>query len=139
MGALQGLICLAFLPIFVFAVALVLNPYKDGRVWLEETHTQLGLNPCTFRTWTGGCPCPSCGMTSSFALFVRGDLWHSLQANFAGTYLATLALLFIPWALISAVRGRLLWVRSGDTLAIRLVVSFAAIMFLRWAWSCCCG
>ena len=93
-----GLACLVFLPTIVFAVALVLDPYRDGRVWLEETHTQLGLAPCTFRSLTHGCPCPACGMTSSFALFVRGDLWHSLQANFAGTLLATMALLFIPWA-----------------------------------------
>ena len=38
-------------------------------------------------------------MTTSFTLLVRGDVWNSLQANFAGTVLATLGLVFVPWAL----------------------------------------
>ena len=49
-----------------------------------ETHRQLGLPPCTFKEMTG-LPCPSCGMTSSFALLVRGDVMNSLRANAVGT------------------------------------------------------
>ena len=127
-----GLVGLVLVPTSVFAVALLLDPYRDGRVWLEEIHTQMRMDPCTFRRVTGGYPCPACGMTSSFALFIRGDLWHSVQANFAGTFLAIIALLFIPWALISAWRGRLLWVRSAEDLALRVLVFFAFVMFLRW-------
>src|SRR5690349_4956098 len=89
-----GLLGLVLIPTAVFAVALGLDPYRDGRVWLEETHRQLGMPACSFRKLTD-LPCPSCGMTSSFALFVRGDIVHSLEANAAGTLLATMALLFI--------------------------------------------
>lgn len=116
----------------VFAIAIWLNPYKDGKVWLEETHRQLGLAPCTFKHLTG-LPCPSCGMTSSFALLVRGDLWHSAQANFVGTLLAVLCLAVIPWSLASAFQGRVVWIRSFEYVLVRLVVGFLILLLLRWA------
>lgn len=116
----------------VFAIAIWLNPYKDGKVWLEETHRQLGLAPCTFKHLTG-LPCPSCGMTSSFALLVRGDLWHSAQANFVGTLLALLCVAVIPWSLTSALQGRVVWIRSFEYVLVRLVVGFLILLLLRWA------
>ena len=86
--------------VIVFAVAAWLNPYDaDGQALQMETHRQLGLPPCTFYVLTGGLPCPSCGMTTSFALLMHGDVWNSLQANAAGTLLALLGLAFIPWSL----------------------------------------
>src|SRR5205823_3267323 len=69
----------------VFAVAVWLKPYDDdGRPLRMEAHRQLGLPPCTFYSLTG-IPCPSCGMTTSFALLVRGDVVNSARANAAGT------------------------------------------------------
>src|SRR5262249_44252401 len=91
------LIAIALGLALVFGIAAFLDPYRDGRVWTDETHTQLGLPPCTFKVVTG-VPCPSCGMTTSFALLVRGDIYNSLRANFAGTALAVMCLLYIPWA-----------------------------------------
>lgn len=131
-GWVRGsLALLTLIPILVFAVAWSLNPYQQGRVWLAETHTQLGLPPCTFKVLTG-LPCPSCGMSTSFALFVRGDLFHSVQANVAGTTLALIAMLFMPWALLSAWHGRLQVVRNGESLLVRVVVLFLVLMFARW-------
>ncbi len=127
-------VCLPLTALFVvgvFVVALCLDPYKGGKVWLEETHRQMGLPPCTFKYVTG-LPCPSCGMTSSFALLIRGDVWNSLQANAAGTALAVLCLLFIPWSIGSAVCGKLLFVRSIDRVLVRIVVGFLILLFLRW-------
>jgi Protein of unknown function (DUF2752) len=126
-----GLIAVALAWLGVFTVAWRLDPYQDGRVWLEETHRQLGLPPCTFKYYTG-LPCPSCGMTSSFALLVRGDLWHALQANAVGAGLAVLGMVMLPWCLISAWRARWLWFRNIEIVFIRLTVLFLIVMFGRW-------
>src|SRR5262249_29719492 len=92
---------------------------------------QLGLPPCSFKVITG-MPCPSCGMTTSFALFVRGDLWDSVQANFAGTFLAIMCFLYVPWAVGSIWRDKFLWIKSVETTFLRLLVTFMALMLTRW-------
>jgi hypothetical protein len=116
----------------VFAVALWLKPYDEaGRPLRMEAHRQLGLPPCSFYTWTG-LPCPSCGMTTSVALLVRGDLGSSLRANAAGTLLALFVVALIPWGLASAVRGKLLWVRSVERALTRVVAVFLVLMLARW-------
>jgi Protein of unknown function (DUF2752) len=126
-----GLLAMVFVPVTVFAVAWIVDPYQGGRVWLEETHTQLGMPECSFRSMTGQ-PCPSCGMTSSFALFVRGDLLHSLQANAAGTLLAMMSLLFILWGLTTAVMGRMVWLRSWERVVAWMFLVFVGVMLVRW-------
>jgi hypothetical protein len=131
-GVRLGLVLLAVLLAGVFALALHLDPYKDGRVWYDGTHRQLGLPPCTFKDWTK-LPCPTCGMSSSFALLARGDVVRSLKANAAGTVLAVGFLLAIPWSVISAVRGRWLFVRSIEWTLVRLIVALMVLMFVRWA------
>ena len=127
-----SLVLIAVSLLAVFAVAIYLNPYEGGRVWLEETHRQLGLPECTFKTVTG-LPCPSCGMTSSFSLLVHADPWNSLRANFVGTMLALFLLGLVPWSLASAVRGRLLLVRSVEQVLMRLVLGFVVLLLARWA------
>jgi Protein of unknown function (DUF2752) len=118
--------------IAVFITAACLYPYReDGTALTMETHRQLGLPPCTFKELTG-LPCPSCGMTTSFALLMRGDVWHSVQANFVGTLLASLGLLFVPWALVSAWRGRFLFFHAIDMVAFRLAILFIILIFGRW-------
>jgi hypothetical protein len=91
----------------------------------------LNLPDCTFKELTG-LPCPSCGMTTSFSMLVHGDVWNSLRANFAGTALATLGLLYIPWSLASAWRGRFLFIRSLEMTLFRLSVAFMILLFGRW-------
>ena len=115
----------------VFYVAASLDPYDNGQPRRMETHRQLGLPPCTFKDLTG-FPCPSCGMTTSFALLIRGDVWNSMLANFVGTALATFGLVFIPWALTSAAVGRFVLVRSLETLAFWLCMVFLVLLFGRW-------
>jgi len=69
------------------------------------THTQLGMPSCAFATLTGRL-CPSCGMTTSFAWFVRGRIDRSWQANPAGCLLALLTVPLIAWLVGSAVENQ---------------------------------
>jgi hypothetical protein len=128
-----ALVCLASFLIVIFSIAIYLNPYQgDGTAKRWGTHQGLGLPPCTFQEQTG-YPCPSCGMTSSFALLIRGDLWHSLQANFAGTMLGSFCLFLIPWSLASIFKQRLLFVRSFEMMLTIVVSTLMAVMMMRWA------
>jgi hypothetical protein len=115
----------------VFGVARWLDPYENGQPRRMETHVQLGLPPCNFRILTG-VPCPSCGMTTSFALLVRGDLENSLRANAVGTLLALFCLVFVPWSLVSAIRGRSLFLVSLERTAIWIAIVFLALLLIRW-------
>jgi hypothetical protein len=116
----------------VFAIAFWLNPYEEnGQARRLETHRQLGLPPCTFKELTN-LPCPSCGMTTSFALLVRGDLMSSLRANAAGTVLAVLWAAAIPWLLLCGVTGRP-WGRAlAQRTILGLVIAFMVLLFVRW-------
>jgi hypothetical protein len=134
-----SLIALALALSGVFAVAVWLDPYNaDGSPRRMATHMQIGLPPCTFQVTTG-IPCPSCGMTTSFALLMHGDVPNSLRANAVGTLLAAFGLLLIPWCLASAVRRRTLFVRSMERTLTFLVLCFLGLMLLRWgivlAWA----
>jgi hypothetical protein len=116
----------------VFVTAARIDPYdEDGSARRMATHRQLGLPPCTFNEVTG-VPCPSCGMTTSFALLVRGDVLNSLRANAVGTLLAAFCLAVVPWALVSVARRRALWVRSLEHALIAVVLGLLVLMTLRW-------
>ncbi len=117
----------------VFGVALWLDPYQaDGNPRRMETHRQLGLPPCTFYRVTG-LPCPSCGMTTSFALLVRGDLVNSARANFVGTMLAAFGMVLVPWCVVAALTGRTPFIRSLERAVTVVVLAFLGLMLLRWA------
>lgn len=116
----------------VFALACWLNPYKvDGTPRRMATHQQLGLPPCTFWRVTG-LPCPSCGMSTSFALLIRGDLANAMRANSVGALLAGFGLLVLPWSVVSAIRGRTVFVRSLEQTVAWIVTGFLGLALLRW-------
>lgn len=116
----------------VFYIATRVQPYKgDGSAMKSASHETLGLPPCRFKQMSD-IPCPSCGMTTSFALLVRGDIWNSLKANWVGTGLAVLCAFLIPWCLISSFRGRYLWVNRIEAALGFAVGSFTVLMLGRW-------
>jgi hypothetical protein len=119
--------------IAVFTIAAWLNPYdENGQARRMETHKQLGLPACTFKVITG-LPCPSCGMTTSFALLIHGDVWNSLKANAVGTLLALFGLAFIPWSVASVVCNRPLFITSMELALIKIIAAFLILMLLRWS------
>jgi uncharacterized protein DUF2752 len=131
-GVRGTLVGIALGLLMVFAIAAWINPYDDlGLPRQMGTHRQLGLPPCTFRDKLG-MPCPSCGMTTSFAFLVRGDLWNSLRANAVGTLLALVCLAFVPWSAACVVWKRSLFIRSMELTLIWMLVGFMALLLLRW-------
>ena len=84
----------------LLGVAALLDPDERG----YGTHQQFGLSPCWFiEHWN--MRCPSCGMTTSWAHLVRGEVGKSLRANSGGTAMALLAF-WLSWSLLaSAMRG----------------------------------
>ena len=111
----------------LLALARRLEPDPRG----YGTHLQLGLQPCAFATLTGRL-CPTCGMTTAFAWFVRGRLDRSWQANPAGVFIASACLALIPWLLAGAVRGRPVGTRSLEAPLVGLVVAAVALSLLTW-------
>ena len=126
------LVAMALLFTVVLTLAFTLNPYDaDGNPRTMATHTQLGLPPCNFVTLTGK-PCPACGMTTSFALLMKGDVLNSAKANWVGTGLAATCLLAVPWAVGSAMRGRYFAIGSFEKASTVGVIVLLVAMFSRW-------
>lgn len=118
----------------VFAIAFSLNPYNaDGTPRTMATHTQIGMPPCNFVVLAGR-PCPSCGMTTSFALLVRGDVAASLRANWVGTTLAVVWAGLLVWSVASGLAGRMLFIPRGwgEVVLTTAVGAFLVLMLGRW-------
>lgn len=118
---------------FALALATVLVLAR----WLEPdprgfgTHTQLGLWPCAFKATTGR-PCPTCGMTTSFAWFARGELVRAWQANPVGILLAPTCLALIPWLLLASARASPWPFRDLEYPLVGLSVAVVASTLISW-------
>lgn len=127
LAAAVAVICAAVL---VMAAMLTPDPRGFG------THQQLGghaFAPCGALIVTG-YPCPTCGMTTSFAHLMHGHLIASFVAQPAGMLLciATMATLLIATTI--AIRGRapvVYWERIGS---VRIALTFAFIFLGGWAF-----
>lgn len=110
-----------------FGLAARLEPDARG----YGTHQQLGLPPCSFRMLLS-LPCPSCGGTTCFALFVRGRWWQAVSANAATFVLACVCAGLIPWSLVCAVRGRLWGIRRLVPSLSVLLLALTAVALVNW-------
>lgn len=111
----------------VFVVARWLEPSPKG----FGTHTQLGLPACQFEAVTGR-PCPSCGMTTSFAWFARGELVQGWRANAAGMVLAAGCVGLVPWLLAGALAGKTLGFRTLERPLLGVIVVTVAVSLVSW-------
>jgi uncharacterized protein DUF2752 len=105
--------------------------------WLEPsplglgTHQQLGLPPCTMR-FLFHIRCPSCGMTTSWAHLMEGNLLGSLKANAGGTLLGLTALLSGPWLVASGLRGRWLWGPPHELAVLAVAAAVVLVTLADW-------
>jgi hypothetical protein len=125
-GRLTAIILAAGLSALLL-LAAVLRP--DPRHY--GTHQQLGLPPCSF-TVLFGKRCPTCGMTTAWSHLVRGQPIGALRASVSGSLLGALALLAVPWLVISAIRGRWLGWAPEAVAAARVALAVAAITLVEW-------
>lgn len=102
-------VVVALMCVAVLATAASVRPDPRG----YGTHERLGLRPCGFQLMFN-LPCPSCGSTTSFAHFVRGEFGNSARTNPAAMLLAATMVVAVPWLLASSLIGRL-W-RMNDPL-----------------------
>jgi hypothetical protein len=124
---IAALIAAACLTVLLIARILAPNPAGVG------THTAMGLPSCEFLARTG-IPCPTCGMTTSFSHFVRGNVAASLYVQPMGTVLATLTAATFWAAAYMAITG-LPVLRLLRILPARYY--FLPLMFLAvaaWGW-----
>ena len=113
--------------VLLLVTARFLEPSPEGM----GTHRQLGLPSCSFVSLYG-MPCPSCGMTTSWSCFVRGDLISAVAANPGGLLLALIAVAAIPWLLVSGIRGRWLFGPLNNGVALTLTIIVPTVTLIHW-------
>lgn len=119
-----SLACLA-----VLLVAVELPPSATG----EGTHTRMGLQKCEWLQRVG-VPCPTCGMTTSFAWFARGNWLASFYVQPMGFLLALLTG-GIFWAgLYMALTGGPLQRLLRQIPMNKVLVAMIAFGIIAWGW-----
>jgi hypothetical protein len=133
-GVRVMLLAIAAILTAVFVIAFRIHPYDaEGNPRTMATHTQIGMPPCNFVVLTGK-PCPSCGMTTSFALLVRGDVVNSLKANWVGSTICVLWALTLVWAVASAAWGKMLFVPPGRGELVFTIIVGAVVFLMLARW-----
>jgi hypothetical protein len=116
--------CLALL-----TLSALITPSAEG----HGTHTQLGLPPCGF-AMAFNRPCPTCGMTTSFAHAVRGELGSAVVAQPFGAALAIAASIVFWLCLHTAVTGSRVASMLVGLLATRVLWGIAAAAAAAWVY-----
>lgn len=113
----------------VLGVAAWVSP--DGRG--VGTHEQLGLQPCGMMV-VFGLPCPTCGYTTSFAMFARGR-WLASFWNQPAGFLGALIAAMTAWGGVCvAVWGWRVEGLLGRWFTGRVVVGLAGLVVVAWGW-----
>ncbi|MCE2885121.1 MAG: DUF2752 domain-containing protein [Planctomycetaceae bacterium] len=113
----------------LLVVAWMLPPASDG----FGTHRALGLPPCS---WPArfGLPCPSCGMTTAFALASKGRIVESFATQPMGCVLALAAGMTLVGSIWTLATGRTLWPVYGRMWNARLAWILGIAALLAWAY-----
>ncbi len=111
----------------LLGVTRLLTPNESG----VGTHRALGLPPCgSIVMW--GIPCPSCGMTTSWSWFVRGNIGRSWAANPGGFLLAIFVILMSTWLGISGLINRWWPVRCEPYLVLSIGAIVLVVTLAQW-------
>lgn len=118
----------------VLTVAVLLVPDESGM----GTHRQFGGGPCGMLVMTG-LPCPTCGMTTAFAHFVRGQFLRSFAVQPAGFVLAGGTVGLGVVAGVALIRGR--WPNPAGWILTphRLFLALLGLLLGAWAFKIALG
>ena len=109
------------------AVAASLEPDPRG----HGTHQQFGLPPCTVYQ-VFGVRCPTCGMTTSWAHLVRGQVIGAFAANAGGATSGLLVAACAAWLVASAARGRWIGCLPSANAWAWIAVAVVAVTLVDW-------
>lgn len=124
---LLGLVGLTIVGLLVTAFFLEPSPKGYG------THQGLGLPPCSFKElW--GVPCPSCGMTTSWAHMTKLQVTSSFAANPGGALLALTGMLVGPWLVMTAIKGDWYIGVPQNWVIITVGSSLLVVIIVNWIW-----
>lgn len=113
----------------VLGVARTLAPSPTG----VGTHRQLGLPPDPILEATG-VPMPGCGMTTSFAWFVRGNVLASVYVEPMGALLAAVTTAAVPLGLFITITGRPAHRKLTPLLRMPTLVIVGVFVVVSWGW-----
>ncbi|HEX4793477.1 MAG TPA: DUF2752 domain-containing protein [Humisphaera sp.] len=119
-----AMICLA-----VLLTAAHLPPSPSG----VATHRGLGLAECGLLARTG-IPCFSCGMTTSFSWFVRGNLLASFYVQPMGCLLALLTCCTVWIGSYIAITGRPVYRLLGLVAGRYVLIPMLTFGIMAWGW-----
>jgi len=106
-----------------------LPPARSG----VGTHTEAGFYQCAFLARTN-IPCPTCGMTTSTAWFVRGHFLASLYVQPMGFVIALLAAATFWASLYIAISGRPAYRLLNRLPSQKLLLALMSFAIAAWAW-----
>ncbi|RMH25002.1 MAG: DUF2752 domain-containing protein [Planctomycetota bacterium] len=113
----------------VLVVAAWLRPDPSG----HGTHEQLGMLPCTWAAVLDK-PCPTCGMTTSFAYAAHGDLLGAVAAQPFGALLALMTAAAFWGGLHVAATGSMLGRLAGRLFTARAMWLAGGLALAAWAY-----
>jgi hypothetical protein len=122
-----GWFAVGFGALGVLAAARWLDPDPRG----FGTHEQLGLPACVFHALTS-LPCPTCGLTTSFAHLARLETSSAISAHVLGVPLFLVTLTTVPLSLLGASRGWSLSRSLGRAADLRLVLGLTIALGITW-------
>jgi len=125
--------CVGLVSLAILAVAAFVKPDPSGM----GSHTQLGQPECGFYERTG-YPCPTCGMTTSFAHMVRGHIIKSFTVQPAGALGAVICVATLGVCSYISILGRRMdkLLFFLDQQIVKLLFLAGAIVVLSWGWQC---
>jgi hypothetical protein len=112
----------------VILVAGFLEP--DGRLY--GTHEQLGLPPCPAQE-VFGIPCPSCGLTTSFAFMAHGRVAEAFASHYCGPVIFLAVLAYIALLAAFVIRKKRIEIHWPEWLPYSIVFGFMAFYLMSWA------